>query len=75
MYVCERKKKIKEPDNFIKTRIKKTAGRLLVPIICLKSRENAKLIFLKKINVSRHAYKSTSSLSDGNTPKKTVVAK
>ena len=43
--------------------------------ICSKSSENTKLTFLKKLNFSRHAYKITSSLTDGPTPKKMVVEK
>ena len=58
-----------------KIRYKKTDRRLLVLVICSKSPENAKLTFLKKLNFSRHAYKSTSNLTDGPTPKKIVVEK
>ena len=54
---------------------KKTANRVLVLVICSKSPENTRLTFRKKLNFSRHAYKSTSSLTDGPTLEKMVVEK
>ena len=45
---------------------KKTARRLLVLAIVSNLPENTRLTFLKKLNFSRHAYKSTSSLTDGH---------
>ena len=53
------------PKEFYCSSYKKTANRVLVLIICSKSPENTRLTFLKKLNFSRHAYKSTSSLTDG----------
>ena len=59
------------PKKFIAARIKKTANRGSRAHYMLKiNRKILKLTFLKKLNFSRHGYKSTSSLTDGPTLKK-----
>ena len=63
------------PKEFYCSSYKKTANRVLVLVICSKSPENTRLTFLKKLNFSRHAYKSTSSLTDGPALEKMVVEK
>ena len=54
------------PKEFYCSSYKKTANRVLVLVICSKSPENTRLTFLKKLNFSHHAYKSTSKFSKGN---------
>ena len=63
------------PKEFYCSSYKKTANRVLVLVICSNLPENTQLTFLKKLNFSRHAYKSTSSLTDGRTLKKQYLLK